>query len=260
MNEAYILAYYQKLAKNFGESPLMSISDQFIRDAETEFIRGEIKRFQEEWEFNPQVLDLGCGNGYQIKRQKNYFPQCNFYGIEFTPELFQLANIEGKIKLLDMRKLPWFSHKFDIIYSERSIINLYSWNFQEQALKNIGENLRPGGLYIMMESFKESLHQLNRVKKELGVITGKESKHNLFLTESVVKTLKKIGLFEKPGVMPKNYLSSHYFLSRVFYQFLKPKGGRGKDSLLVEFFRHSLPSSPLHYSPIQFRVFQKGDK
>ena len=56
--------------------------------------------------------------------------------------------------------------QFDIIITERVLINLLSPKDQENALYNISKALVPGGSYLMIESFIEPLMKINKIRRE----------------------------------------------------------------------------------------------
>ena len=263
-----ILNHYEKTAKLWGLGPRSSIQDPQIRETEIEFILGEVfevlKRSQNK---ELKVLELGCGNGHLLEKLAINFPQLKLYGIEFTPELFELTRSRElprtQVLCADARDTSTFSQfgeEFDIIITERVIINLLSWDDQHQALVNIANLLKPKGRYIMVESFRESWLLMNEARKEMGLARVEQSSHNRFLNEKVTVALSKLSLLELKGQMPYNSLSTHFYLTRVLHPSVRPYGGKTKESHFVSFFKAALPPNVGNYSPIQLRVFEKSTR
>lgn len=261
-----ILKHYEKLAKLWGLGPRSSIQDPEIRNAEIEYILGEVfEQLKRSPQKNLRVLEIGCGNGHLLSQLAENFPQLELFGIEFTPELYELAKGRElprcQILKADMRDLTTFSSlgsDFDLIITERVVINLLTWPEQLQAIKNIASLIKPAGRYIMVESFSESWLLMNEARKEMGLPPVEQSSHNRFLNEKVTVALSKLGLKEIAGQMPYNSLSTHFYLTRVFHPSVRPHGGKTKESHFVSFFKAALPRNVGNYSPIQFRLFEKS--
>lgn len=263
-DDELILNHYKKVASNFGDSPNSTMADPYIREMEIKFFIGEISRIKKNNPSIKKVLDLGCGNAHLLSVLQETFPELSFYGLEFTPELLEIALNRSLpsviIKQGDAREADSFTETFDIIITERVIINILTWEGQEKALRNISHWLNPNGHYLMVESFRESWEELNKGRKEMSLEEIPVSYQNRYLNERVIPILKDLHLEEIKGEIPLNYLSTHFYLSRIVHVMLKPDGGRGKNSRFVRFFDDALPPAVGNYSPILFRVFKKTDK
>ena len=154
------------------------------------------------------------------------YPELNLYGIEFTPELFELARSRNlnkcKIILGDIRKsLSSFQDEnvdhFDVIITERVIINLLDHREQRQAIQLIHDTLEKDGTYIQVESFFEPLVNLNRARKEMALSRIEPSEHNKFLNKYMLGFMRdRVGLREVESSIPTNYLSSYFFFPEYF--------------------------------------------
>ncbi|HAZ12106.1 MAG: hypothetical protein A2X86_06355 [Bdellovibrionales bacterium GWA2_49_15] len=256
--------HYQRVAKLNGLAGTCSMEDPYIRESETNFFLKEIDRFCAQNTGAPlTLLDVGCGNGYLLNRIRERFPEIKLLGLEFVPELFELALSRAitncTLALGDARELSFFPSNVDLIVTERSVINVMNRQDQLLLLQNIASTLRPDGLYIQVESYREPLDLLNQARREM-VITDEieESGHNLYLSENIIAPMAQMGLVEVEATYPPNYLSTHFYVSRVFHKAVLPKGGKVKYSLFAEFFREALPAAVGNFSPILFRVFKKS--
>lgn len=262
-HDGITLKHYRTVANKQGLGPQSTMEDLFVREKEFDFIFGEIERFINKTGRDPYILDVGCGNGYLLSVLRERFPNSKLGGIEFTPELFDLAisrNLtDVKIINHDVRKSDFWDGPVDIIITERVIINILSRKEQYRAIKNIGQMISPGGLYIMIESFLEPLRSLDKAREEMSMEHTRRSPQNKYISEAAVQKVIENNFFELEGIMPANYLSTHYYITRVLHKTIRPEGGRVKYTEFEKFFRAALPPSIGNYSPILFRVFEKKD-
>lgn len=260
--EKMILEHYQKEAVSKGLSKSSTMHDDYIREKEVEFILNEINCYHALVSRALKVLDLGCGNGYLLSLLTEKYDNFKFFGMEFTEELYELA-VSRKLKNTviikgDCREQKMGGELFDVIISERVLINLLSRDDKVKAINNISTLLKKNGRYIMVESFEEPLVNINKARKELLLDEMKPAYHNEYLTEEIVDTMTDLGFTELRSTFPKNSLSSHYFISRVLHESIRPKEGAVKNTEFVKFFDLALPPTIGDYSPILFRIFEKN--
>ena len=269
-NDQIILDHYKKVASNHSTDSNCTIQDPRIREAEVYFIVNSIEKFLENSNKKQSlinVVDLGCGNGHLLSVIRQKFPDLNLFGIEFTPELFEIAKNRQikntKIVHGDIRKsITSFSEnqdvKFDVIITERVIINILDHKEQRQALSLIKNHLDNDGVYLQVESFFEPLVNLNRARKEMALSPIMPSEHNKFLNKYMLGFMRdRLGLKEVESEIPSNYLSTYFFLSRVFHQVTRPPGGKVKYSHMVDFLTEGIGPAVGNYSPIMFKVFKQ---
>lgn len=254
------LDHYKKIAQNYGDRPTSTIKDQFIRNSEVNFIIKELERFKEKVNRNLVVLDVGCGNGYVLSVLSEKFPESQFFGVEFTKELFEIANARklSNVAFLngDCRDNNFFTQKVDIIITERVLINIFNPNERIMAIKNFLSLLNKGSRYLLIESFVESWENLNKARKEMVLDTIPQSPQNRYIDEEFIGQMREMGFTEIKGVFPPNYLSTYFYLTRIFHHLFRPKGGKKEGSEFVKFFNEVIGPSKGNYSPIQFRVFE----
>ncbi len=263
------LKHYKRIADHFGDSALSTMEDTYVREKEIFFFTSEIDRFLQESNkqyFN--ILDIGCGNGYLLSILRDRYPNAKMYGLEFTPELYNLAKnreiqdctiIQGDIRKNEF--INNFKDAIDIVICERVIINILHRKDQLDSLINIHKTLQYNGLLLLSESFKESQKLLSDARQEMCLDPIKDSHQNLYLSETqLLKLSRDTNLKEIQGVLPKNYLSTHFYITRVFHKSIRPDGGKVKFSKMSDFFTSALPAGVGNYSPIQFRVFKNINK
>lgn len=263
MSDKIILDHYAKLSKDWGLQGQMSMQDQVVRERETQFILKQTQHCLRSLGVAPEqatILDVGCGNGFLLAALWEELAGAHLHGIEFVPELVELAQSRSlpgvQIQQGDMRLRDSFAGTAHVVITERSVVNLLTWEEQKKALENIASWIKPGGFYIMVESFQEPWAEMNAARQENKLPEVPISPHNRYLKEPCIDTLGSRGLRTVPGVESKTALSSHFFLSRVF-QHLFVQEGRPASERVWQFFAEGLPKDVGNYSPILFRVFQK---
>lgn len=255
-----IIDHYNKVAERFGLSPQSTIGDQYIRNAEVSFFIDSLKLFLSH-DSNQRIFDIGCGNAHLLSCIRALFPKLDLVGMDFHPELVKLAKSREMenctIDQGDMRKDLSHYGQFDIVITERSLINLLSKEEQYTALNNIAKIIKPGGYYLFSESFEEPRANINRARKQMKLAEDvNPSKHNLWLREEDLEVLKEGGFTEVEAAYKPNHLSTHFYITRILHTIALPKGGEASE--FQNFFNLALPAAIGNYSPILFRAFVKS--
>jgi SAM-dependent methyltransferase len=133
-----------------------------------------------------RVLDVGCGNGYTTKKISALVKE--IIGIDFSPEMIKraveenIANSKGAVKfaVMDVLELNKSSFGlFDIVVSERCLINLAGWEEQKKAISNIASVIEPGGRYIFVEGSRDGRKNLNALRQTVGLEAMPPVWHNV---------------------------------------------------------------------------------
>jgi len=177
------------------------------------------------------VAEFGCGNGttaLELLRKHDIVLHCFDFSpamIESARKLAANAGVGSRIhfEIGDVRDEPSLGRKFDVIYTERMIINLPDWKLQAQAIRYLISHLNAGGRYLMCENSKVGLDHLNNLRMSAGLETISPPWHNVYLADDLVASL------ETPGaklVDVEPFSATYYFLSRVVNAWLAVKEGK----------------------------------
>jgi len=172
-------------------------------------------------EANQIALEIGCGDGAHTMKYAARVKKLS--GIDIAESLIYIAKnraISDKIhnvdftvgSVLDLKK-TYQGKQFDCVISQRCLINLPEWEYQQDAILKVHSLLKKGGLFLVTEGFQDELNNLNIVREKLGLASIKVVNYNRNLVR---------GVFE---AFVRNYFSieeiRHYgvylFLSRVFH-------------------------------------------
>lgn len=182
------------------------------------------------------VLDVGCGDGETLLTLAERFSNSYFQGIDFSSEMIRLARAksvgqwlisfhEGNITK-DFAPIYNFNG-YDLIYTERCLINLPDWKTQKRAMSNIAKCLKPGGLYVMLENSWDGLQYINDLREKLERPRIAPPGHNRYLRDEEIEEYRHAWTYQINGgpELPArgslvlesvdDYSGVYYFLSRV---------------------------------------------
>ncbi|MFH1545376.1 MAG: class I SAM-dependent methyltransferase [archaeon] len=255
-----IKEHYARIAGEFGASKQSTMKDEFVREKEVEKLIEQIGILKKQFKGKPKILEIGCGNGYTAERIVKEL-DLELTCIDFSKELLEVANKrnleKAQFKLGDAQNLEFEDESFNIVFTERCIINLKTWENQKKALNEIHRVLKKEGVFLMIEAFTDGLKNLNDAREAVGLKPIEQPFHNNYLDKE--KFLEFIeNKFERNNKNQnlENFLSSYYFGSRALYAALI----EGKKELVynnkfIEFFKYLPPYG--NYSYVQMLILKK---
>ncbi|MDD1705621.1 MAG: class I SAM-dependent methyltransferase [Methanoregulaceae archaeon] len=260
-----ILAYWEERADENPDSPAATTDDIYLRELEiltlTDTLKGLLRQ-------RPgSLLEVGCGDGYSTLRIASALPNLQITAVDFSRNMIRNANLRLS-KESDLRKRLKFligdvrdlhpvvgENQYDLVLSDRCLINLASLKEQEQALQKIAEHLSPEGFFIAIENFVEGQERMNEARKIMGLDEIPVRWHNLYFREDEFRSM--VGKFAKT-IEFRDFSSSYYFATRVIYSAMCRIRGEEPD-YLHEIHRRAveLPWTGA-FSPIRMAIVEKG--
>lgn len=183
-----------------------------------------------------RVLDAGCGNGVTALELARRF-DVEITAIDSSEKMVcaaidrwhtMAAGLRRRVMFYtgDVLNLNWLriDTRFDLIYTERTLINIPKQEDREKAVVGLCNLLKPGGLYVMCENSQDGLDRLNKMRAGVDLPEIVPPWHNHYLTD------KDIGGFMDPAYDhfldgTDDYSSTYYFLSRVVNAALAAQAG-----------------------------------
>jgi len=178
-----------------------------------------------------RVLEIGCGNGITaLELARRHCVE--ILAIDFAKEMIAAAKamhtdqkLKGSVRFQvgDIESLPAFSERFDLIYSERVLINLPNWPTQRDAMIGIFKLLVADGLYVMCENSQDGLDRINVLRESVGLPKIVPPWHNRYFRDAEINQISFPGIVLE-GI--NNYSSGYYFLSRIVNAYLAAQEGK----------------------------------
>jgi hypothetical protein len=78
---------------------------------------------------------------------------------------------------------------FDIVVTIRCVINLPTWPLQQDGIRQISKAVKPGGLYLLSEGWREGWDGLNRMRSRAGLDPMQLAPHNRLLDRAEFEAL-----------------------------------------------------------------------
>ena len=204
----------------------------------------EVRAIEEYVKDGMTILDAGCGNGMTALELAERH-KVNIIGMDFAPKMIGDAR-----ELANKRKLKgpihfgvWditdcflnYQSMFDLVYTQRAIINLPDWETQKKTIELLGTYLKPGGKYLMCECSQDGLDEINQLRKQIELDEIKSPWHNRYLRDKEVMSLAyeaadAFGSQKNVGLQRvHDFSSTYYYLSRIINAWLAAQEGKEPD-------------------------------
>lgn len=173
-----------------------------------------------------KILEIGCGNGYTSVEIADAF-DVEIQSFDYSKKMIDFANnllkesknihLKDKVKfqVFDIRELAKFEGEYDIIITERVLINLDSFDEQIKAIKGISSKLKEGGIFLMCESSMDGLNNINAERIKFNLDQIEMPWHNNYIDDK--KLNSELDNIDLKLVETNNFSSTYYFLSRIIY-------------------------------------------
>ena len=195
-----------------------------------------------------RILEIGCGNGATAHEIASRF-KVEIRAMDFAENMIEhakeLATRRGlgdrvAFEVGDVLNLGAIEDRFDLIYTERTLINLPDFATQTRAIVNITGLLAEGGRYVMCENSQDGLDRINELRAQVGLKSISSPWHNRYFRDAELRDLAI------PGVRlerVEQYSSTYYFLSRIVNAWVAQRAGEEPryDSPINELALHLPP-------------------
>ncbi len=181
--------HWDNWAKEFGASLRATTKSTTIKQLEIFAIMRHLVP-------NSKILDVGCGNGYNAIAFIENIPNINILGVDYSKAMIDNAILNSKklkskqqnrlkFEIADILSLP-YEKEFDIVTTDRCIVNLVDIEVQKRAIDNCRKALKPGSLFLMLENSQQNYARQNDAREAVGLSRRTPPEYNLFLDEDII--------------------------------------------------------------------------
>lgn len=143
------------------------------------------------------ILEVGCGNGYNLIALKKMFPMMSFSGVDYIQEMInnakKLAMMETDAdidfyvgNILELEQNKDIMETYDIVFTDRCLINLPTEKYQVLGFKQLANKTRRNGYLILIENFMETYNEQNLYRSLLNLDKRVPDDYNRFMDERLI--------------------------------------------------------------------------
>jgi ubiquinone/menaquinone biosynthesis C-methylase UbiE len=174
----------EEVLEYWNNSTVESMYDKHLLNAEIELLR---RRMPE----GAKILDAGCGEGEGTLAYSS-IPGATVHAVDFSETRLQKARERLKerdnvtFKQVDFLGTYELDSDYDVIVSQRFLINLMEWPLQQKVLLDLAARLKPGGRLLLLEGSRQGVDSLNEFRQALGLEPIDIKWHNLFFDDQAL--------------------------------------------------------------------------
>ena len=154
-----------------GRTPHHTTVDKRLQRVEfgpSRLVTNFAEKYHEMLKPGASLLEVAVGEGRNLEAFADY--DLDLHGIDADPEAVKIANehlkklgIEAKIEEGNFTDLSRFNDSsMDAVISHAAIHNAFNLDQAQQAIKEISRVLKPGGRYLMCESYTPRIKDADR--------------------------------------------------------------------------------------------------
>ena len=173
-NQVQVLEYW-------NDQSVESMYDKHLLNAEIDLIRSRIPA-------GSKILDAGCGEAEGTLVYSSV-PGAVVHAVDFSDTRLQkaretlTARNNVTCKKVDFLGNYELDDDYDVIISQRFLINLMEWKLQQRVLADLTSMLKPGGRLLMLEGSQQGVETLNQFRAAMGLEPIPVKWHNLFFDD-----------------------------------------------------------------------------
>lgn len=173
-NQKQVLEYW-------NDNAVESMYDKHLLNAEIALIRKHIAE-------GAKILDAGCGEAEGTLVYSSV-PGTVVHAVDFSETRLEKAReiLTGRsnvtCKQVDFLGTYELDNDYDVVVSQRFLINLMEWNLQQSVLVDLTAMLKPGGRLLMLEGSRQGVDSLNEFRAAMGLEPIPVKWHNLFFDD-----------------------------------------------------------------------------
>lgn len=195
MDMQQIRDHWNNLAQKYSLDLKSTTKTPTIKQLEIHALARAIRTFFPDAAPRRAVLEVGCGNGHNIFGLWKEFGSHHFTGLDYSPQMIwsaqklreahPAADLHfGVADILSLQMEPLDPTHYDVVFTDRCIINLNNWEAQMTGLYNCADRVKSGGLLLIVENFAGSYRNQNRLRESAGLRARTPDPYNCFIEEA----------------------------------------------------------------------------
>ena len=201
-NQKQVLEYW-------NDDNVASMYDKHLLNAEIELIRKHIPE-------GSKVLDAGCGEAEGTVVYSS-IPGTVVHAVDFSETRLQKARerlsdrANVTFQQVDFLGTYQLDNDYDVVVSQRFLINLMEWKLQQRVLLDLAAMLKPGGRLLMLEGSRQGVDSLNEFRAAMELEPIPVKWHNLFFDDGAL-----VGFMNDHGcrLLAEEGLGTYFLLTR----------------------------------------------
>jgi SAM-dependent methyltransferase len=179
-------------------------------------LKAEIELIIELIPHNSKILDAGCGEGEGTLVYSS-ISGVVVHAVDFSETRLKKATerLAGQQNVI-FRKVDFLGDyildtDYDVIVSQRFLINLLEWEMQKRVIMALMSKLKTGGRLVMLEGSKQGTEALNEFRSLWGLDTIPVKWHNLFFDDDILTNFMETSNFK---LIKHDGLGTYFLLTR----------------------------------------------
>ena len=231
-----IQEYWDGRAKDNANSLRATTDDLYLRRLELATLAETIGAL--DIRVGGTVLDVGCGDGHTTLEVAQALPGLRFLGVDYSANMIENARrqlaarpemqprVAFKVGDATNLEAACGGEQYDLVMTDRCLINLPSLASQAEAIGQIAARTRPHGYYVAIENFVEGQDSMNALRQAVGLPEIRVRWHNLYFKETDF-IAQAAPFFDE--ITFRDFCSSYYFATRVVYSAMCQMRGEQPD-------------------------------
>lgn len=201
-NQRQVLDYW-------NDDNVESMYDKHLLNAEIELIRKHIPE-------GAKILDAGCGEAEGTVVYAAV-PGAVVHAVDFSETRLQkarerLAGVANvTCRQVDFLGTYQLDDDYDVVVSQRFLINLMEWRLQQRVLLDLAARLKRGGRLLMLEGSRQGVESLNEFRTAMGLEPIPVKWHNLFFDDGALVEFMREHEFQ---LVAEEGLGTYFLLTR----------------------------------------------
>ena len=168
----------------WNKEEVESMYDKHLLNAEISLVKSWIPR-------DAKLLDAGCGEGegtLEYSRAAATVHAADFSATRLRKAEQLVGNAPNvQFRQVDFRQDYTLDSDYDVVVTQRFLINLMEWKEQQRVITRLIGSLKPGGRLLMLEGSQPGVDELNRFRAACGLPPIPVRWHNRFFDDQEVQ-------------------------------------------------------------------------